>query len=461
MKTIDMQDALRLVNEGGAMSRAQRLDIQQARLEALVNYARKHSPYFKRLYSGLPEKFKLSDLPVTEKSPLLENYNEWVTDPTIKIEDVLKYLDRPADDTSLFRDKYTALKTSGSTGNPLPMVRDDFHNKIHGAMMAKRLLKGLDPDILNPSKHRIATIIHTSPGASSYNGFLKTLAAHPDHAGNMLAISVLESIDKIVDKLNEFKPAVITGYASSLVLLAIEKEKGNLDIPVELICNSAELLTDEAYRHLSESFKCPVINNYCMTEGGEIAMANGGPELFLNEDWVIVEPVNADREPVKDGSKFSDGILITDLSNFVQPIIRYYVSDRVKIKPPKENSTFPVLQIDGRAFESFVIGGKKYTMTAIVTKAEVWPGLVNYQVVQTDADTIQLRGVCAADADCNKVLGSLSRKLEEYFRNSGCENVKVTYTDAPLLHNRRGGKIPRYVNLSQTRSQLQDDYRAL
>lgn len=442
-----MQDAVRLVDEANDMPRAQRLNLQQTRLEELVNHVREHSPYFKKLYSTLPAKFTLGDIPPTEKSTLLENFDEWVTDPTIKKGEVLKYLDRPINDTSLLHGTYTALKTSGSTGNPLPMVRDDYHNKIHGAMMARRLLNGLPPDILSPVGNRIAAIIHTSPGASSYNGFLKTLAANPDHAGNMLAISILESIGTIVEKLNDFKPTVITGYASSLVLLAIEQEKGALDIPLKLICNSAELLTDEAYRHLTAAFKCPVINNYCMTEGGEIAMANGAPELLLNEDWVIVEPVNANKEPVEDDAEFSDGILITDLSNFVQPIIRYYVSDRVRIKYPKDNSKFPVLQIDGRTFEPFTIGGKQFTMATIVVKAEVWPGLVSYQVIQTGSDTLQVRGVCAPGADCNEVLGGLCRKLEEYFRDNGCENATVTYTTEPLLHNRQGGKIPRYIRL--------------
>ena len=47
----------------------------------------------------------------------------------------------------------------------------------------------------------------------------------------MMALSVLESIDDIVKKLNDFQPEVLSGYASSLVLLAVEKEKGNLNIP--------------------------------------------------------------------------------------------------------------------------------------------------------------------------------------------------------------------------------------
>ena len=448
MKTIENPEALKLVEESSSLSREARLKLRDERLRSLVDYVRKNSPYFKKLYRELPEDFSLTDLPMTQKSILLENYDEWVTNPELTKEEVFKYLDRDIFDTSKLLNKYTALKTSGSTGSPLPMVRDDYHNKIHGALMSKRLLRGLDPDILNPSKHKIATVIHTSPNASSYNGYLRTLAAFPDHKENMLAISVLDNIDDIVEKLNKFQPEVLTGYASSLLLLALEKEEGRLDIPVKLICNSAELLTEEAYHKLKDNFGCEVINNYCMTEGGEIAMASGSPDLLLNEDWIIVEPVDSNKNPVTDSDKFSDGILITDLSNYIQPIIRYYVSDRVRLKPSPEKEGLPILEIDGRVMEPFSLGGKKFTMAFLITKTEVWEGLVKFQALQIDPDTLEIRGVVAPGYNPDEILGSLAKNLEQLFRQNGVQQPRIIYSKEPLMHNKNGGKIPRYIDLS-------------
>lgn len=446
MKTIEYSDAVRLIEEAGHISAGERLALRNERLRELVAYARRNSPYFKELYRELPEHYTLKDLPPTEKKILQANYDDWLTDRSLNKEKVGAYLDRDVKDTSLLSGKYTALKTSGSTGEPLLMVRDDYHNKIHGALVNRRLMRGLDPDLLNPSKYRIATVIHTSPGASSYNGYLRTLAAFPDYAHNMLAIPVLDDLDNTVKKLNAFKPDVLTGYASSLIALAKEKKEGRLDISLRLIANSAELLPDKAYRELSEAFGCPVINNYCMTEGGEIAMANGGPEMRLNEDWVIVEPVDEHLQPVKDASQFSDGILITDLSNFVQPIIRYHVDDRVRIVASENASALPTLEIDGRSFQSFTLAGKKYTMVLIMTKAEVWPGLMKPQTVQISSDTLEIRGICFPGEDPEKVLGGLSARLEAYFHENGCIGAKVTYSLKPLIHNKKGGKIPDYIN---------------
>lgn len=448
MKTISYPEAVKLVDQGKNVSREERLKLQKERLKSLVDYVRENSLYFKELYKDLKDDYSLNDLPITEKATLLENYDEWVTDPDLNKERVMKYLDRDVSDNSLLGGKYSALKTSGSTGNPLPMVRDDYHNKIHGALVNLRLMAGIDMEILNPSKNKMATVIHTSPGASSYNGYLRALAAFPDYRHNMMALSVLLDIDTIVKKLNEFQPDVLTGYATSLVMLAMEKEKGNLDIPVKMIANSAEMLSDEAYHRIKKAFGCPVINNYCMTEGGEIAMTSGTSELLLNEDWIIVEPVDKNLNPIKDPNEFSDGILVTDLSNYVQPIIRYYVNDRVRIIPG-EGDSLPVLQIDGRAAELFELCGKRFSMIPIITKAEVWPGLIQWQILQLAPDTLQLRGICVSSEKKEEILAGLAGSLEKHFRENGCVYAKFTYSSEPMKYNKKGGKVPRYIDLTK------------
>ena len=464
MKTISQEAAMRLVAEGAALSPAARHELQQQRLHELVDYVRNHSPYLAELYADLPADYTLADLPPTDKATMLEHYNDWVTDRELTLDRVMQYVNRPVSDTSLLLGKYTALCTSGSTGTPLPMVRDDYHNKIHEAMLAQRLFFVDNPELLDPTRHKVASIIHTSPAASSYNSYLRMIARYPQITDNILVISVLENIDETVRKLNAFQPELISGYASSLLLLAVEKEKGHLDIPVKLITNSAELLTKEAYDRIHAAFQCPVLNNYCMTEGGEIAMTHGSHDLYLNDDWIIVEPME-------------EGAYITDLTNYVQPIIRYYVNDRVRITPSRvkgqrskvnqrslptgkskgqegspttlnpQPSTFnlPILEISGRTFETFTLCGQTFTMVSIVTKAEVWEGLLQWQVVQTTPESMEVRGVCAPDADPHQVLGSLAAQLQVYFRQNGCPAAVFTYSLEPLLFNARGGKIPRYI----------------
>ena len=330
MKSISFEEAQKLVRAGELATAEERREMQRERLHALVDYAREHSPYLRELYKDIPEDYELNDLPVLEKADGLAHYNEGVTDPELTVDTVREYLARDPADNSLLLGKYTALQTSGSTGNPLPMVRDMHRNQIHTQLLLQRLMSPVPAGYYDHSKHKMAFIVHLSTSASSYGSYLKTKARHPGYEDNITAISILDSAEEMVRRLNEFKPEILVAYPPSLVMLAEEKAKGNLKIDLGLIVSSAELLTEENYHRIHDVFGCPVLNNYCMTEGGEIAMTHNCPHLHINEDWVIIEPVDENRQPMQDSEAFSAGILVTDLSNFVQPIIRYYVSDSVR-----------------------------------------------------------------------------------------------------------------------------------
>ena len=445
MKTIELEEARRLVAEGGLLPDAERYELQQQRLRELVAYAREHSPYFAKLYAGVPEDFKLTDLPPTEKPTLLANYDDWVTDRRLHLQDVLDYVNRdPTKDQSRLLGDYTALRTSGSTGNPLPMVRDDYHNKIHGQLVAQRLLAGACTDAMDISKHRRASVIHLSNGASSYGAFLRMKAAHPEHTDNLLGISVLESVQTIVDKLNDFQPETMAGYPSMMVQLAVEQLQGRLHISLKHLATSAEMLSEENFNLLREAFQCPVANNYCMTEGGEIAMTRNCPHLHINDDWVIVEPVDKDLKPLGMSDEWSTGILVTDLSNFVQPIIRYHVGDVIRVRPSTSDCCpLPIMQIQGRTFDSYTICGCTFNVVGLFSKAEVWPDLVRFQFVQTDEDTIEVRGVCKSDPQT--VLPPLCKRLKEFLAQQDCPDARFTWSTEPAIPNKRGGKIPIFV----------------
>lgn len=447
MKTIELAEAKRLVAEGGRLPDAERRQLQQQRLRELVAYVREHSPYFARHYADVPADFRLSDLPPTEKPTLLANYDDWVTDRRIHLADVLEYVNRDASkDQSRFLGDYTALRTSGSTGNPLPMVRDDYHNKIHGQLIGQRLLEGANADAMDISKHRRASLIHLSNGASSYGAFLRMKAAHPECADNLLGVSVLESVDSIVEKLNAFQPETMAGYPSMMVRLAVEQLQGRLHLSLKHLATSAEMLSEENFHLLREAFQCPVANNYCMTEGGEIAMTHNCPHLHINDDWVIVEPIDKDGNLITDPDQWSDAILVTDLSNFVQPIIRYRVGDVVRVRPSTYDcSPLPILQIQGRSFDNYTICGQTFNVVGIFAKAEVWPDLQRFQFVQTDDSTIQVRGVCKTSPA--EVLPSLCERLKAFLAEEGCPDARFTWSAEPLIHNERGGKIPLYVKL--------------
>lgn len=439
---ITTDEAARLCLEGECVTAEERRALAMERLRDLVAYAKEHSPYYSEAYRNIGDTFELQDLPTTSKGLLMADYERWVTDPMITYEGVTNYIKDPDSLGKLYLGKYTALTTSGTTGKPMPMVRDAGHNKIHGALMQTRFLRETDPDLMVPIRHKIATVIFKDPSISSYSGFLKTKLAYPDYEENMLDISLTENVDEIVRKLNEFQPELITGYPSVMGSLAKAADAGRLKIHPKAVACSAEKLKDNVYQALKDTFGCPILNNYCSTEGGEAAMACSEGKLHINDDWVIIEPVDRDGRSVPEG-EWSDGILITDLTNYVQPVIRYYMGDRIRIVPQKCGcgSTLPVMEIMGRSYDNLIVGEKELFGVNIEYLLMYIKGVYSIQLVQKNAREFELRMIASQEGKEAELFEEAKEILLSFFEENGCGPIKITLSDQPPVHSHRGGKV--------------------
>lgn len=393
--------------------------LQGKRLSRLVRYAREHSPLFNELYRGVDmQNIALERLPVTGKKELSDRLDDWFTDRRLNRRMIESFLEHRQD--GLLLDAYTAITTSGSSDTPLIMVRDAFHNTIHGALMQIRLMRGLDANLLNPANHRIALVIFTSGHCSSDSSFLKFREKHSAFTHNTMVVSTLESIPAIVGKLNDFAPDVLTGYPSVLVGLAREQLAGRLHLDLRVVACSAETLTDEHYRYLKEAFRCPVCNNYCSMEGGELAMSCSEGRLHLNADWVIVEPVDEFGAPCREG-EVSAGVLITDLTNFVQPVVRYFVSDHARIggEPCPCGCGLPTIEIMGRLNDSFTWNGITVGSVSLACRMPEIQGLQDYQFVQCDEGSVRFHYEAAPGVDVSGIIHEVRDRFDRFLTANG------------------------------------------
>ncbi len=442
MKTIRMDEAVKLCRQGEQMTSEQRAGLVMERLRELAAYAREHSAYYRKIYKGIGEDFTLTDLVPVTKKELMADYRAWVTDPHITEEGVQAYVHSDEAIEKLYLGKYTALTTSGTTGHPMPMVRDAYHNTIHSAMIQTRLLREVDPDLMSPVRHKIASLIILDPAVSSYSGFLKMQRAYPGYEQNTLAISLMEDVDVIVDKLNAFQPDFITGYPSIMAVLGKAGQEGRLRIHPQAIACSAENLTETTYQALRSAFGCPVLNNYCSTEGGEAAMFCKEGRFHVNEDWVIIEPVDKEGNPVPDGT-WSDGIYITDLSNYVQPVIRYYMGDRVRfIKEPCScGSHFRCMEIMGRETGNVTVGGKVLFSPTFEQALEKVPGILSIQMAQKSERRFLIRLIPYREDLKEETAEKVKETVLGLFEKKGVGPVEVTVSWERPVPGKRGGKV--------------------
>jgi len=449
MRNFTIENIRQSVEKTEFFSDQKRQLLQKERLEKLVSHALNNSRFFANLYKDLPENFKIDDLPITSKKQLMPNFEDWVTDQNITIKSLKNYFSDMENIGNPFLEKYTVLTTSGTTGEPLWMLRDKFHSDVHGSLMAERLFKRFGiADFLDISKNRCASVLGTGGFHSAVCSFerMKKSSNRPD---NLLLCSILEPIPEIVQKLNKFKPVILTGYPSVLAVLAKEKIEGRLEISPKAIACSAEQLTDYAFDILKKAFDAEITNSFCSTEGGEIAFNCKKGNMHLNDDWIIVEPVDENNNLVKDG-KMSSAFLVTNLSSYLQPIIRYKIEDSIIIENEKCSckSMLPVIKIMGRSGDNlvFVSNGKSraiapVVLNFIITKTN---GILQFQFVQKSEKHLELRALYSSEYDKNEVDREISKYVLELLKDNDLEEVRFEISDtAPLVS--KGGKIKTVI----------------
>ena len=117
---------------------------QRARLPELVTFARERSPCYRRLYKGLPARITdVRQLPVVTKPELMENFDEWVTDPEVTREDVGAFVADESLVGSPYLGRYLVATTSGTTGDPAIFLHDEAALAVYNAIGYVRAMPAL------------------------------------------------------------------------------------------------------------------------------------------------------------------------------------------------------------------------------------------------------------------------------------------------------------------------------
>jgi phenylacetate-coenzyme A ligase PaaK-like adenylate-forming protein len=247
-----------------------------------------NSPYFRNLYRDVPESFRLEDLPPVNKRELMANWDAWVADPGLTLEEAERFMRDKRNNGAKLQNRYLVFTTSGSTGNPLVAVCDPTANNVMGAISACRSFARKE-DLISFFKHGARTIaVFADDGFYLGNTSIRSrLGSMPWKRRQLAVSSALYPVERIVRDLNAFQPAMVGGYPSSLELLIEEAEAGRLNISPVLIMTGGEYLSDALRRRLGETFHCYVQTSYSCTEGGTVACECPERHFHVNDDWLF------------------------------------------------------------------------------------------------------------------------------------------------------------------------------
>jgi phenylacetate-coenzyme A ligase PaaK-like adenylate-forming protein len=165
-------------------------------------------------------------------------------------------------------------------------------------------------------------------------------------------LAVTTPMADMVAALDAYEPEALLAYASVLAALADEQLEERLGIAPRIVIATSEVLTDDAAHRIAEAWGVRPMQAYAATEAPPIA--TGSPEhvgMHVWENSLVLEVVDDDNKPVPPGQSGAK-VLLTNLVNRKQPLIRYELADSVVLAEQPDPSGRPwlrIAQVDGRS----------------------------------------------------------------------------------------------------------------
>jgi len=367
--------------------------LQFEKLSILLSYAYQHVPYYKEiLLPYFSENDSFSKIPFLTKDTIREQGSK------------------------LYSDEHKARgsyknSSGGSTGIPLVFLQDrEYLTYSRAVWMFIKSLRGSDP--------YDSEVVIWGSERDTFAGRKPIDLAVKDFFLNRITLNSFrmseQDMQRYLEILNQHKPKLITAYAQSIYELArFAKRKA---IPVtqqNAVHTTAMVLHDFMRKEIEEVFQCPVFDHYGSREVGAIATECSAHEgLHVLSENVIVEIVDRHGNSCPPGVEGE--IVVTSLTNFSMPLIRYKIGDYGILSSPSSCScgcVYPKLdKVIGRSTDVFI------TQDGVA----VYPGFFShilffreeikqFQVVQKAPDLVVFRIVKTKDIP-NKFLMDISEK---------------------------------------------------
>jgi phenylacetate-CoA ligase len=346
-------------------------------LKEILLHCQRSVPYYADLMAGLKESEIIDDpeaclrtLPILTKDIIRDEFEY------LKSED-------------LACRKWYYNTSGGSTGIPIKLIQDKEYSSRARAvtMLLSRLIGceegepvvfvwGSERDILQASVGIKARFRAFALNTTMVNAFRMTK----------------DTMRECLCMLSRRPPKLIIAYAQSLYELACFAEREGIVIaPQNAAITSAGTLYEFMRQAISKVFQCPVYNRYGSREVGNIACERPGLKGLWTAPWGnYVDVVDHDGVSLTPGVE--GDLIITCLTNFAMPLLRYQIGDRGVLAGQRQLGGQVLERVSGRNVDTFklsdgtLIDGEYFTHLIYFRD---W--VRKFQVIQKEYDQVLFR----------------------------------------------------------------------
>ncbi len=234
------------------------------------------------------------------------------------------------------------------------------------------------------------------------------------------------TMESFIKKINRLGNYILYGHSHSQYLLAKFIKDNGIDVNKAsgIVATSMMLMQNER-DVIEEVFNQPVTDRYGCEEvsliGAECKNHDG---MHLNINHLVIEFIKSDGKPAMVGE--AGKIIVTDLTNYGMPFIRYEVGDigvpsRRKCSCGRE---LPLMaHVSGRTAD--FLYRKDGSQVAGVSLIERWltniPGIQQMQIVQDDMEHLIINIVKGKDFNQEKVFERINDEFRKVFEGATME----------------------------------------
>ena len=311
--------------------------------------------------------------------------------------------------------------TSGSTGRPIRFGRSVATQTLWGALALRDLLWHPRDWSGKLCSIRWASCgVAEAPDGVSFPGW-GGISDRLFKSGRSAGLNISATLGDQLAWLQREKPDYLISYASNLQELSAYAARHGISLPrLRELRTVGETVTPETRRQLSEAWKVGIIDCYSCEESGYIALQCPDHDHYhVQGESVIVEILDENDRPCPVGTV--GRIVLTNLNNFVTPLIRYEIGDYGELAEACPcGRGLPVLKrVHGRIRNRLMLPNGENVFPNFGSKVEIATmtgvALYQFQFLQHSLQRIEVKLVMARPLDS----GEQAKVAEFLLRNVG------------------------------------------
>jgi phenylacetate-CoA ligase len=401
-------------------------EIQRKKLYALIQYASQNIPYYQQIIKEHNIKFS--------EDTIFEDIKKF---PILTKEIIRNHFDK----LYRFRDKTYYRNTSGgSTGEPVVLYQDKEY--LDWANATKRLFNEWAGRKLGDPMVKLWGSLSDILGSSQgFKGHLR------QQVSGMTILNTYrmteEDMYRYVKKMNKIKPRLILAYTNSIEELTRFIQEHHLSVySPSTVMTAAGVLYPEVKAKIEEVFHTTVFNCYGSREVSDMACNCEKDEgLHLIPAIHYLEIVDDEGRRVKPG--IPGNIIVTLLTNYTMPLIRYKIGDRgiLSEKACSCGRGFPLLKkVEGRIRCIFknkqgdlIDGG------AFIRLFYFRENIKQFQVIQESLEQITIN-IVLKNKKQSKIAEKDFLEISESIKKIMKSNIIITYNLLDVINPSPSGK---------------------